>query len=58
MKKWYSVELDHDKAENLKAYLKVNQIFYEPSSCYNLIHFEIKMDEAEAKMVSDYLENL
>lgn len=58
MKKWYSVELNHDEAENLKVFLKENQIYFEPSSCFNLIHFEIKMDEAEVKMVNDYLENL
>lgn len=58
MKKWYSVELNHEQAENLKAFLKENQIYFEPSACYNLIHFEIKMDGAEAKMVNDYLENL
>ena len=58
MRTWYSVELNHEQAENLKAFLKANQIYYEPSACFNLIHFEIKMDEAEAKMVNDYLENL
>ena len=58
MKKFYNVELNKDKAEKLKAYLKENGIYFEPSSCYNLIHFEIKADEAELNKVNDFLENL
>lgn len=58
MKNFYSVELGKDNAEKLKAFLKVEGIYFEPSSCYNLIHFEIKVDDAELKMVNDFLENL
>ena len=58
MKTWYSVELNKENAEKLKAFLKENGIYYEPSSCYNLIHFEIKADEAEAEKVNAFLENL
>lgn len=57
MKRWYSVELNKDKAEELKVFLKTNGIYYEPSSCYNLIHFEIKADADESKKVDDFLEN-
>lgn len=58
MKKYYNVELNKDDAEKLKTFLKLNEIYYEPSSCYNLIHFEMKMDEAEVKMVDEFLESL
>lgn len=58
MKKWYNVELNKDDAEKLKAFLKSNGIYHEPSSCYNLIHFEIKVDEAELNMVDNFLETL
>lgn len=58
MKTWYSIELSKENAEKLKAFLKENGIYYEPSSCYNLIHFEIKADEAEAEKVNAFLENL
>ena len=58
MKHFYNVELNKEDAEKLKAYLKDNGIYFEPSSCYNLIHFEVKVDDAELKMVNDYLENL
>lgn len=58
MKNFYSVELNKEDAEKLKAYLKANGIYFEPSACYNLIHFEVKVDDAELKMVNDFLENL
>lgn len=58
MKNFYSVELNKEDAEKLKAYLKANGIYFEPSACYNLIHFEIKVDDKELKMVNDFLENL
>ena len=58
MKPFYNVELDKDKAEEFKAFLKSNGIYFEPSSCYNLIHFEIKADEMELKMVNDFLDTL
>ena len=58
MKHFYSVELNKEDAEKLKVYLKENGIYFEPSSCYNLIHFEVKVDDAELKMVNAFLEDL
>lgn len=58
MREFYSVELDKAKAERFKVYLRANGIYFEPSACYNLIHFEVKLNEAELKMVNEYLENL
>ena len=58
MKTFYNVELKKEKAEKLKAYLKENKIYFEPSACYNLIHFEIKENEKELKQVNSFLENL
>lgn len=58
MKHFYSVELNEKDAEKLKVYLKESGIYFEPSSCYNLIHFEVKADEAEYKKVNDYLKTL
>ena len=58
MKKWYSVEPNKADAEEFKVFLKLNGIYYEPSSCYNLIHFEIKADANEVKKVDNFLENL
>ena len=58
MRKYFSVELNKEDAEKLKVFLKRKGIYYEPSSCYNLIHFEVKVDEEELKMVDDFLEAL
>ena len=58
MKHFYNVELNKEDAEKLKAYLKAKGIYFEPSSCYNLIHFEVKVDDTELKMVNAFLENL
>ena len=58
MKRFYSVELNEANAEKLKAYLKENGIYFEPSACYNLVHFEIKADEMELEKVNKFLENL
>lgn len=58
MKNFYSVELNKDNAEKLKVFLKAEGIYFEPSSCYSLIHFEVKADEAELKKVNAFLENL
>lgn len=58
MKNFYNVELNKEDAEKLKAYLKANGIYFEPSSCYNLIHFEIKVNAEELKQVNGFLEKL
>lgn len=58
MKHFYNVELNKEDAEKLKAYLKENKIYFEPSSCYNLIHFEIKVDTEELEKVNGFLEKL
>lgn len=58
MKHFYNVELNKEDAEKLKVYLKENGIYFEPSACYNLIHFEINIDEEEVKKVNAFLENL
>lgn len=57
-KKYYSVELNNDKAEALKVFLKQNNIYFEPSACYNLIHFEIKLNEVELDKVNKFLDIL
>ena len=58
MKRFYSVELNKEKAEKLKAYLKENGIYFEPSACYNLIHFEVEADKMELEKVNKFLAKL
>lgn len=58
MKTFYNVELNKTDAEKLKVFLKENGIYFEPSECYNLIHFEVKADKTELEKVNAFLENL
>lgn len=58
MKRFYNAELNKEDAEKLKAFLKENGIYFEPSACYNLVHFEIKADEMELEMVNKFLAEL
>lgn len=55
---WYGVELTVDNAEVFKYYLRENGIKYEPSSCYNLIHFEAYMTNEERKAANNFLQEM
>ena len=55
---WYGVELTTDNAEVFKHYLRENSIKYEPSSCYNLIHFEVYMTNDERKAANNFLQEM
>ena len=58
MKQFYNVDLSKQDAEKLKQFLKICGFYFEPSSFYNLVHFEIKLTESEVKLVNDFLKNL
>lgn len=47
--KWYGFEMNKRKAEIFREYLIKNDIYYEPSEAYNIIHFECKMTEKELR---------
>ena len=51
-----SVELSPSIAEQFKIFLKKNKIKYEASSCYNLIHFEVLVDDELTSRCNDWLE--
>lgn len=57
-KHWYNVELTKEKAEPFRKYLKSNNIKFEPSEAYNLIHFQCYMSFEEQFMANKYLHNL
>ena len=58
IRKWYSVELTREKACEFNKYLKDNQIKFEPSEAYNLIHFECYMTFEELYAANRYLDTL
>ena len=55
-KSWKNVELSKGSAESFKQFLKANGIRYEASGCYNLIHFEVLVDDRQTEMCDDFLE--
>lgn len=57
-KTWYSVELNADNAYRFMDYLRTKGINFEPSECYNLIHFECYMTNDERKDANDHLQNV
>lgn len=54
-KQWYSVELTNEYANLFKYYLGENDIYFEPSSAGNLIHFECLMTKEEHEMTNSFL---
>lgn len=59
MRQWRNVEIiKGDGAEKFRAFLKANRFKYEPSGCFNYIHFEILCNKEEEKEINDFLHNL
>lgn len=54
-RKWYSVELNQKEAEKFKEYLENAIIKFEISGCFELIHFEIKLDSTEVYVVNKWM---
>ena len=55
---WKNVELEREDAEKLKVFLKRSKITYEPSECFNLIHFELYVNSFETQLVDEFLDRL
>jgi hypothetical protein len=56
--KMYNIELPKDKAKKLAQALKDENIYYEPSSAGDLIHFEIKCDETQKEAIEKFLQTI
>ena len=56
MRKWLNTELTKDEAEMLKDFLDENDIEYEVSEAYNLIHFEINVNEYEKEAINGFID--
>lgn len=53
---WKSVEIiNGDGAEKFRTFLKVNGIKYEPSACFNYVHFEVYCNKEETNKANDFL---
>lgn len=51
----FSVELDRNAADKFKEVLRDYHIKYEPSECFNLIHFSVKCNDLQRYLLDDYL---
>lgn len=58
MKKWLNVELTVGNTVAFTEFLRNNNIKYETSGCYNLIHIEVYVNENERDMCDTFLEKL
>lgn len=57
--KWYGYETDNPIVKDeLRKYLRNNNIYYELSECFDGWHFEIKMSEEEAEKMTWFLESI
>ena len=50
---WYGVDVDKEKAEKLKKFLRKSNIYFEPSENGTLTHFEIEVDKDDVKGMID-----
>lgn len=56
-KHWYGVDLSKERAAEFEEYLKANEIDYEPSQNYSLIHFQCLLSLQELEVTNKWLFN-
>ena len=56
--RWYNVELIVEKADRFKDWLREQNIYFEPSSAGNLIHFECLMTLIQRDRTNEFLKEL
>ena len=56
--KWYNIELSPLASVDLRYFLKENNIVFETSACYGLIHFEICASKKQVSMINSFLDTL
>ena len=57
-RKWKNVELKGFASEQFGQFLYDNCIEFESSECYDLVHFEVCVDDYETAAVNDFLNEL
>jgi hypothetical protein len=55
-KTWLNTEVTKEEAEMLKDFLDENDIEYETSEAYDLIHFEINVNEYEKDAINCFID--
>lgn len=52
----YNIELPRESWERLRAYLIENDISFESSECFNLVHITIWCNQEQAENINKFLE--
>ena len=55
-KSWHYITTTMAIANLLVPYLQSHDIYFKPSEAGNLVHFELYMNDIEARLVTDFLE--
>jgi hypothetical protein len=53
---WLNTEVTKEEAEMLRDFLDENDIEYETSEAYDLIHFEINVNEYEKDAINCFID--
>lgn len=54
-KQWWSCQLDKPTAEKYNQYFRENDIYFEPSEAYNLVHISFQISEEELKAMDNWV---
>lgn len=54
-KQWWSCQVDKETAEKYKRYFRENDIYFEPSEAYDLIHIQFKADDDDMKALDKWI---
>lgn len=55
---WFYISLSRENADKLNAYLKDNNIYFEPSECGNFVHFACYMTNEERRSTNKFLHDV
>lgn len=54
-KQWWSCQVNKQAAEKYKQYFRENDIYFEPSEAYNLVHISFQVSEEELKAMDNWI---
>lgn len=55
LRTWVNIELEKAEADELKEFLVENDIEFESSQCFDLIHIEINVNEFEKESIEEWI---
>lgn len=58
MRRWLNTDVTRTQAELLGAFLYENDIEFESSECYDLVHFEIFVNEYEEDAINNFIDEI